>query len=288
MTNYKNLTITALVLLTFLFCSTAVLAQRRPPGGGPPPGFDPQFGRGEGERRGQRPPFERGAPPPNPGWSFLSSEMRFGGKTVKGAPFSAQAISESVQILGDGTKLTQKSTGLIYRDGEGRMRREQELATFGPFPSSGDSPRMIFINDPVANVHYVLDAENKKARKMNFSADAPPMKPPSASSEAKTEALGKQTIEGVEAEGTRSTITIPVGQIGNDRAIDIISERWYSTTLQTVVMTKYSDPRFGTRSYRLTNIKLEEPARTLFAVPTDYTIEEGNFPRRSRRRGGDL
>ncbi len=283
MKNYKNLTITTLVWLTFLLFTTAAFAQRRMPGN-PPPGFDPQFEHGAGRPR-QRPDHNG---PPNPGWSFLSSEMRFGGKTVKGAPYSAQAVSENVQTLGDGTKLTQKSVGLIYRDGEGRMRREQELGAVGPFPSSGDTPRMIFINDPVANVHYVLDAENKRARKMNFSAEAPPMKPPSLSSEAKTESLGKQTIEGVEAEGTRATITIPVGEIGNDRAIEIVSERWYSPTLQTVVMTKYSDPRFGTRSYRLTNIKLEEPARTLFTVPADYTIEEDNFPGRGRRKRGDF
>ncbi len=287
MKNYKNLTIIALVLLTFLFSGVSVFAQRRPPRGNPPPGFDPQFGRGEGGGRGQRPPFEHGAPR-NPGWSFLSSEMRFGEKTVKGAPFSAQAISENVQTLSNGIKLTQKSTGLIYRDGEGRMRREQELAGVGPFPSLGETPRMIFINDPVANVHYVLDAENKKARKMRYSADGPPMKPPPTSSEAKTESLGKQTIEGVEAEGTRSTIIIPIGQIGNDQPIDIISERWYSPTLQTVVMTKYNDPRFGTRSYRLTNIKLEEPPRTLFVVPSDYTVEEGNYRDRGRRKPEDL
>ena len=46
---------------------------------------------------------------------------------------------------------------------------------------------------------------------------------------ADSEALGKQNIEGVEAEGTRSTVTIPAGKIGNELPIDIVSERWYST-----------------------------------------------------------
>ena len=79
MKNYKHLTITTLALLTVFFSGVTVLAQRRPPRGNPPPDFDPQFEHGEGRRGGQRPPFERGTPP-NPGWSFLSSEMRFGGK----------------------------------------------------------------------------------------------------------------------------------------------------------------------------------------------------------------
>jgi hypothetical protein len=98
-----------------------------------------------------------------------------------------------------------------------------------------------------------------------------------------TESLGKQNIEGVEAEGTRSTVTFPAGTFGNERPISIVSERWYSPELQTVVMTKHSDPRFGETNYRLTNINRSEPARTLFEVPSDYTLKtEESHPRRLR------
>ena len=85
--------------------------------------------------------------------------------------------------------------------------------------------------------------------------------------------LGKQIIEGVEAEGTRTTITIPAGEIGNERPIEIVSERWYSPELQLVVMTRNSDPRSGETTYKLTNINRTEPAKTLFEVPSDYTIK---------------
>ena len=91
----------------------------------------------------------------------------------------------------------------------------------------------------------------------------------------KSESLGKQSVEGVEAEGKRTTVTIPVGEIGNERAIEIINERWYSPELQTVVMTRHSDPRFGETLYRLTNINRSEPAKSLFEIPADYTIKEG-------------
>jgi hypothetical protein len=91
---------------------------------------------------------------------------------------------------------------------------------------------------------------------------------------AKEESLGKQVIEGIEAEGARTTITIPAGGIGNERAIEIISERWYSTELQTVVMTKHSDPRFGETVYRLTNISRSDPDASLFQVPSDYRIKD--------------
>ena len=75
--------------------------------------------------------------------------------------------------------------------------------------------------------------------------------------------------------GTRSTFTIPAGQIGNERPIDIVSERWYSPELQTIVMTRNSDPRTGETIYKLTNIQRSEPMRSLFEVPADYTLKEG-------------
>ncbi len=89
---------------------------------------------------------------------------------------------------------------------------------------------------------------------------------------AKGEALGPQNIEGVIAEGTRNTESIPVGAIGNDRPIQVLTERWYSDQLKTMVMTKKSDPRTGEETFRLTNIRLGEPDPSLFAPPPNYQI----------------
>jgi hypothetical protein len=73
--------------------------------------------------------------------------------------------------------------------------------------------------------------------------------------------------------------------IGNERPINIVSERWYSPELQIVVMTKQSDPRFGETTYRLTSINRTEPARNLFEVPADYTLKtERSFPRQFRMK----
>jgi hypothetical protein len=93
--------------------------------------------------------------------------------------------------------------------------------------------------------------------------------------DAQKESLGTQVIEGVQAEGTRTTMTIPAGAIGNELPIQIVSERWYSPELRTVVMSKHSDPRMGDTVYRLTNINRSEPARSLFEAPADYTVAEG-------------
>ena len=93
-----------------------------------------------------------GVPPPPGDFLFMSTEMAVGGKVVKDAPYSAQAVSESTQTLSDGNRIVSKSTSAVYRDSEGRTRREQTLRAIGPFATGGDVPQMIFIDDPFAGV----------------------------------------------------------------------------------------------------------------------------------------
>lgn len=253
------------------------------------------------------------SPPHGADVVFLASEMSFSGKLVKGAPYAAEAITESTQTLSDGNRIVQKSTSSIYRDSEGRTRREQALRGIGPFANDGTPSPTIHISDPVAAISYVLDPRAQVARRM------PPMRfkvqhntrPPDgapgdfhaadrielhsdgimnkkmietgvamgmldkSNPNSRRESLGKQNIGGVEAEGTKTTVTIAAGEIGNERPLEIVSERWYSPELQIVVMTRHVDPRFGENSYRLTNIDRAEPARSLFEVPAGYKIEEG-------------
>src|SRR5206468_12023105 len=97
---------------------------------------------------------------------------------------------------------------------------------------------------------------------------------PESVKKTRTESLGKQVIEGVEAEGTRVTRTIPAGEIGNTLPIYVVDENWYSKELQMPVMTRHNDPRSGETVFRLSNIKRAEPARSLFEVPADYTMVE--------------
>jgi len=87
----------------------------------------------------------------------------------------------------------------------------------------------------------------------------------------KKENLGTQAIAGVSAQGTRVTPYHPRGTIGNDKAITIVSEHWYSNDLQMVVMSKRSDPRFAITTYTLTKIQRQEPAASLFAGAAGLT-----------------
>jgi len=241
---------------------------------------------------------------------LLGFEGMHPGKIVKGAPFSASASSETTQTLQDGTIIDRTTSSALYRDSQGRFRREVTLAGFGPLQTSGKPRTVIAIGDPVAGVHYLLDPEKKVAHKMTrpnggkngagskdkAQAFEQKMQQRLASEEAsgqvKKESLGTQTIKenGLSAEGTRITRTIPAGQIGNSNPIQIVFERWYSPDLQIVVKSMRSDPRFGTTTYVLTNVQRTEPAAAMFTVPADYTVKEGGpgGPRHGRGLHGGL
>ena len=94
----------------------------------------------------------------------------------------------------------------------------------------------------------------------------------------KLEALGKRMIGGVEAEGTRTTTITPAGEIGNRLPIEVTEERWYSPGLQTLVRRERRDPRTGDTVYQLMNINRNEPERSLFEVPADYTLKDETKP----------
>jgi hypothetical protein len=216
---------------------------------------------------------ERSPAPTEPGLRFISSEMSFGGKVVKHIPYSAEMVTESTQILGDGTKLTRRTTGMVYRDSEGRTRREQSGATAGPFATSGDTQRLIFINDPVAGISSTIipDSDTTLTKAMPTVNNDEPPEMGGSSEDSRAESLGKEVIEGFVAEGTRTTILIPAGRIGNDNPLEIVHERWYSPELQTILLSKHSDPRWGETVYKLHNIDRGAPDQSLFNLPAHST-----------------
>jgi hypothetical protein len=233
------------------------------------------------------------------GVKLLGAEP-IGGKPVKGAPYSAEAVTETTQTLADGNRIVNRQSSMQYRDGLGRERHEQNLMQIPGAPST--APEIVTISDPVANVSYSLNTREHSARKMpdnrtpwlatavfagtqvafNVSGVKATARmilngPPDANAE-KSEDLGSQLVEGVLANGTRVTHTIPAGQIGNERPIQVVDESWVSPELQMTVMSRHTDPREGETVYKLTNIIRAEPDPALFRVPSDYVINEVGPP----------
>ncbi len=261
---------------------------------------------GPGRGLGPRAVFGPGGGPGGPGARFLGAEAGMGGRVVKGAPVSADIITETTQTLPDGNRIHQTNTVRFYRDSEGRTRRETSLNALGQLGVASNMPQVTFINDPVAGANYALNANDRTANRSSWTPrgpgggrgnmqNRPPRPGPNAAGgpgfgprggfgrggannpNTKVESLGRQTIEGVAADGTRTTMTIPAGQIGNDAPIQIVHERWYSPDLQMVVLEKQSDPRRGDTITRFTNVNRSEPSRTLFEVPADYKVIESRM-----------
>jgi hypothetical protein len=279
---------------------------------------------------------------------------------IKGAPYSAEKITENTQTLGDGTRIHHESAVKVFRDNDGRVRQE--------------TPETITIFDPVAGVGYTLNpvtltgskmtlsvSSNGSLSKFSYTASSGTGEPRSIqlfsgtdgatmagggggisvststsggnaertlgetdgrvpeairkglvgaggvgvgagggvgtgvssgvngsftysvsgsnvaytkTAPGKLDDLGTKNMEGVTVQGERRTQTIAAGEIGNDREIQIVNERWYSPELQLEVMTRHSDPRSGEQITSLVNIRRTAPDASLFQLPAAYTISE--------------
>jgi len=257
---------------------------------------------------------------------------------VKGAPYMAEAVTETVQRLSDGTRITNSNSTKVYRDSEGRTRTDTTVKALGPWVAegSGSGKAISSIFDPLTKESLTLHHDTKTATKASLGmaawttkgavgegitrefrteidkqvrvevdrrvvierrGDAPVgdvlmpgpahfvFEGPGAAmaggalmisdkANVESKSLGKRMIEGVECEGTQRTMTIPEGQIGNDRPIQTVTETWRSPELQVDVLRKHVDPRFGETNYRLVNVVRAEQPRSLFEVPAGYELKE--------------
>jgi hypothetical protein len=251
--------------------------------------------------------FTLPVPPGGPGGliqqrlGVLSVEPFDMAETVTNAPYSADIVTDVVQTLADGNRIEHHNSASVARDSQGRVRREQQLAAIGPILPQANTGRIVTIMNPVEGVHYSLDPMRKVAMRSPMpkgvqggvartqviigsaavegvagraaTTDVDTIVTRRAPEQGRTEQLGTSTIEGVQAEGTRTVVTIPAGTIGNQAPIEMVTERWFSSELGVVVLSRRTDPRFGETTYRLQNIARGEPSPELFQVPSDYTVE---------------
>lgn len=248
---------------------------------------------------------------------------------IKGAPYSADVIVEASQTLADGNHIAHQETSRVYRDSDGRTRRDQSATMTSVSPTEpivSTKKTVILIVDPVAGFSYSLDTEHKvawrtpiatgavlqgdlvnlkreveekqlaerkaqeaRARGGSASVEAGGGSEPNAGwvAVAKEGAgsagpLEHKVIDGIPVDGHVNTKVIPAGAIGNDLPITITSEEWTSPDLHVLVMTHYSDPRTGDRTYRLSNIVRADPDPSLFMVPPDYTVKDTGIRRNTQ------
>lgn len=219
--------------------------------------------------------------------SFASSEFALRTQViVKGAPFSAVAVSETVQTLSDGSRVSRSRTARVSRDSEGRVRFE-----FGRDASKGKS---FTLYDAVSGATYIGNSIRRAALQLSPPESDASLRrvkiitPQSLLENLRVvvgetiESLGVRIIEGVEAEGVRVTSRLPARADGSEQPGRVVYERWHSHALRSDVLIKCADPRFGEAVYRLAGINQAEPAPELFTIPSGYRVEPVAFGQRSR------
>lgn len=201
-------------------------------------------------------------------------------------PFTAVVHATGERRLFDGNVIR---TDLIIhqaRDSAGRVRSESVNGCSTADDGSQVPSLFVSISDPAnrSNESWMESPDASKAAQINHY---PPPSPPSkeemerqmarakiqrVSNPVVTEKLGSKMIAGIATEGTRHTRTIPAGQMGNDRPIEMVDEEWVSRSAGITLLRVSDNPMMGRQTVEVTSITMGEPDPKLFAPPADYKV----------------
>ena len=193
-------------------------------------------------------------------------------------PFSGtDTIVETRPIEGGGSAVN-SLIARVVRDSQGRIYRERRH-----FAPQGTDPEktlyQFYILDPttgtqtdctIATHQCVINGYHPQ-----FSIRLMPPGPFDQGRQVLVrDSLGEHPVGDLNTIGTRETITVSPGTFGNDRALTLTREFWYSPDLKTNLVVTRSDPRLGTFDIHLDVQSRDEPSPDIFAIPADYTIRD--------------
>jgi len=186
------------------------------------------------------------------------------------APFTLILETTWVRPFYEGGGITTANKRKIARDADGRIYMERWW--LAP-PKEQDRSQMttIQISDPVAHTHincFMMDP--RKPCEMTTFEPSPEtvydfFGPKSSGrtvdemSDTEWIDLGKQLNAGVETIGKRVISRFNPDVFGNDRVMTIEREFWYSPALGFNMLSKRTDPRYGTQTFTVTNLILSDP-----------------------------
>lgn len=195
--------------------------------------------------------------------------------SLPNAPFSAIVNTESIRQLPNGATITLKNHRAVARDSAGRIFQERRLLV----PEDGKHESVVTqieISDPVAHELFICVPKEGVCQLEQFTA--PNFQPPRSAGDARHEGsmnlqdLGRQSISGIETVGTRETVVIEAGKIGNDSPLEVQREYWFSPQLGVNLLSKLQDPRIGIQNFEVSDISLNEPDTKLFKVSAKMKI----------------
>jgi hypothetical protein len=197
---------------------------------------------------------------------------------LPGKPFSGTDIIDWTRKLEDGSLVTTHLYAKVARSSEGRIYRERR--SFVP-AGSDEQPKLlaIILLDPAAHTRTTCTMATRNCEVSGYHPRsqflALPVGPFAKGTRYLTrENLGTNTVEDLPVTGTRETITVNPGVIGNDRPLATTREFWYSADLQTNLSVTRNDPREGTQVIQLTELSRSEPDPSTFQVPAGFAVHD--------------
>jgi hypothetical protein len=209
----------------------------------------------------------------------------FGGKVVTGKPVLATITITHTETL-PGNSISNTTTGTFARGTDGSIYRDVKFTALGPWAASGKAQEFAYIRNVTSGTQYVVNVTKGTyeafpihERNPKFSGGTSRPKRSGSDNETVTDNPSGSYTDPVTStvypvDDRQSTRTIPAGAIGNQLALVITSERWYSSALDLLLEDTHTDPRFGTTTYQLSNIG-NSPASLLFAPDPSFTQKQG-------------
>lgn len=198
-------------------------------------------------------------------------------------PYTAEYTITIVQTLANGNTITHEESETRARDSQGR-----EMTATTTTRGSKEQTRLttVFVFDPVARTTTHWSSLGQRAFVHTVSAGgamhgcststfAAHASARTSNARPTVENLGSASIQGIEARGTRTTTTIPAGEVGNEAPLVSTNERWTALAvgLNGLPVREISDdPRSGTRTKELTSIEQSDPDPAIFQPPAGYEI----------------
>jgi hypothetical protein len=216
------------------------------------------------------------------------------------SPFTATIKTTFDQRLADGNAIHRVTRTHQARDSAGRTRQETaEGCELGPDGETREALD-VNVNDPTAKTsmtwHVGRDEFPSVVHVFHFANLTPPARPSASDpydvaqrlkmlqaakaralqlqKEQVVEKLGTRDFNGVSAQGTRTTRTLPAGEEGNDLPLVLIKETWMSNEFGVVLMSINDDPRRGRLVTEYEELDRGEPDPSLFTPPADYKVVE--------------
>lgn len=231
----------------------------------------------------------------------------YAGVSAGKVAFSGTIKTTFEQKLADGNVIRAVIHTRDARDSSGRTMVQGAQGCARGEDGQIEQRLSVQVNDPVAGTGsswYVGGTDSPKVLHVyHQSAPLPPRVPPphpptpeelaqqqqalqahraqqaELQKDRKIEDLGAKQINGVLAQGTRTTRTIPAGLEGNEKPLVLVDERWQSKDLGLVLYFINDDPRRGRTVEEYEELTLREPDAALFALPADYTVVDSSTSR---------